>query len=217
MLETIRRGATPAYGTREALSTAGLLQVCDWLEFFEAVEYIAKGMLKRSGTAGFSAFTQEVNEVFADEGVAYTITNTGDIVLRVTTEYVQAGSDAMSMLDRDDLEVYGRQLTDAYDKLKLRKLDPTSAVAAAVGALEGVVRVALGVDSGNISANRTRLRELLHPTLVNALVNLEAYRGDIAARHEANRGDVSQEEAIAVLHMCSAAITLVRQRAPKGR
>ncbi len=211
LLEYLR---APAQASRlEADSVVNLLMSADWLHFYEAVEFLAtrmRAMGDFNGPDSYELFRGDVNAVWVDEAVAYELTDAGEVIQRVSSEFVEASEAALELANRSELEAQQRQLLDAHEKLKLRKLDPPGAVLLAVGALEGVARSVLGKTSGNLSKNADQLRQRLHPALVQLLTSLEGYRGDVAAQHDARPGKlVTEQEAIFAIHVCSAAVVLL--------
>jgi len=191
LLEYLRAHYKPV-ATYEHQAISGLINALSWPQFYEAVEYIAlklHAMPSEIYTSAFKQFRADVNAVWQDEAIAYAITHDGEVTQRVSAEFVEASSTALDALARAGLDAEEQQLVDAHAKLKLRQLDPAGAVLIAVGALENTARHVLGVTSGNLASNKTRLGSVLHPTLVNALVSLEAFRGacDRSARREGCR------------------------------
>jgi hypothetical protein len=82
----------------------------------------------------------------------------------------------------------------------------------AVGALEGVARWRFGKTKGDLGDVVRELKAAIHPTLagaIDALLKIEAYRGDMAAHADKADRTVTPEEAIFVIHQCSAAIRLL--------
>jgi hypothetical protein len=82
----------------------------------------------------------------------------------------------------------------------------------AVGALEGVARWRLGKTTGDLGDMARELKSAIHPALggaIDSLLKIEAYRGDMAAHADRADRTVTPEEAIFVIHQCSAAIRLL--------
>lgn len=223
MLRASRRAAVEE-GWYELQATAVIYQ-CDWLEFYEIIEHlatktkaydVAHGPYYRYERPHFARFREELNQLLADENVGYELDDAGKIQMNASRDMVEASAAALATLTAVSLVAPGKQLHRALEKLTFRQLDPTNAVKDAVGALQGVLAARFG-GKGYVSDNAATLRSMLHPTLaaaVDSLVKIEAYRGDMAAHADKAAASVTTDEAIFVVHACSAAIALL---ATKGR
>jgi hypothetical protein len=210
-------------GTHEEM-TESLLGRCEWLEFFEIAEHIASKIKTYSSNSHyvsqyegqrFERFRTDFNSLLADEGVGYEIDGDAKVQMNASREMVEASAAALERLTANNLTAPAEQLRRSLEKLTFRKMDPTNAVKDAVGALQGVLSARFG-GKGDVGDNVARLRTVLHPTLavaVDALVKIEAYRGDMAAHADKPDRAVSVEEAIFVVHVCSAAIALLASTA----
>ncbi len=202
---------------------AGLLGACEWLEVFEIIEYLAAKASEHSvaypygeNAHLYEVFVGGVNGLLADENVGYELDDDGKIQMNASREMVEASASALGALQDASLDAPAEQLRRALEKLTFRTLDPTNAVKDAVGALQGVLVARFG-GKGAVADNAARLKSVLHPTLaaaVDSLTKIEAYRGDMAAHADKPGHAVTVEEAIFVIHVCSAAIALLA--APKN-
>jgi hypothetical protein len=153
-----------------------------------------------------------VNALLEDENIGWRLGNDDRLTHAVSAEFTEATAGAVAASDRPELTHLRDQLTSALDKLKQRKIDPENAVKDAVGALEGVARWRLGKTTGDLGDMARELRSAIHPALggaIDALLKIEAYRGDMAAHAARADRAVTPEEAIFVIHQCSAAIRLL--------
>lgn len=203
----------PAENDRGEHGVRLLLTKADWLEIFEMIESLAalaqaRDEEYRYDPSQFERLRAEINRLFGDENVGYQLDEQGRLQLTASREMVEAAAEALSATAAGSYSASAEQLRRALEKLTFRKLDPTNAVKDAVGALEGVVRTRCN-GKGDIGANTACLKKYLHPTLVEALVKVEAYRGDMAAHADRPGRTVDVEEAIFVVHICSAAVALL--------
>jgi hypothetical protein len=217
MLRASRRAAVEQ-GSYELQATAVIYQ-CDWLEFYEIVEHLAATANAYDGDHGryyppqrphFDRFRDDLNQLLSDENVGYELDDAGKVQMNASRDMVEASAAALATLTTASLVAPGKQLHRALEKLTFRKLDPTNAVKDAVGALQGVLAAQFG-GKGHVSDNAAALRSL-HPTLaaaIDSLVKIEAYRGDMAAHADKAGASVTTDEAIFVIHACSAAIMLL--------
>jgi hypothetical protein len=223
--ELLRASRRPRGSGSGEVRVLDFLAKVPWLEIYEIVEHMAAKMKDHDRTAyrdsndHFVTFRRSVNELFDQESTGYLLDNEGKVQLRLSTEMVEAVTAALGTTERGPYAASAEQLRRALEKLSFRKMDPTNAVKDAVGALEGVVRVRLN-SKGDIGDLSPKLRVLLHPTLagaVDALVKVEAYRGAEAAHADKPGRAVTVEEAIFVVHVCSAAIALIASHADEAR
>jgi len=190
-----------------------LLIGCDWQEFYEAVEHVTAGLAKSVASRDqLRSFREHVNRIFAEENVGYTMGTDGTLTMTASPALVEAAASALDRAKGGPYAAAGEQLRRALEKLSFRKLDPTNAAKDAVGALQGVIGVRFG--KGSVSDSSAQLRRLVHPTLagaVEALVKVEAYRGDMAAHADKPDRTVELREAVFVVHLCAAAIALLAE------
>jgi hypothetical protein len=196
------------YGHPEKAIDQLILERSDWLEFYRIVELGAE----LSRYQGTSNYREIVNALLEDENIGWRLGTDGLLTHAVSPEFTEATAAALAATDRPELTHLRDQLTSAIDKLKQRKHDPTNAVKDAVGALEGVARWRLGKTSGDLGDMARELKSAIHPALggsIDCLLKIEAYRGDMAAHADKADRTVTPEEAIFVIHQCSAAIRLL--------
>jgi hypothetical protein len=185
-----------------------ILQSSDWLEFFRIVELGAELSLQR----GNSTYRDRVNVLFEDENIGWRLGRDGLLTHAVSAEFTAATAAAAAATNRPELTHLRDQLTSAMDKLKQRNFDPKNAAKDAVGALEGVARWRFGKTTGDLGDMARELKSAIHPALggaIDSLLKIEAYRGDMAAHADKADRTVTHEEAIFVIHECSAAISLL--------
>jgi hypothetical protein len=185
-----------------------IVERCDWLEFYRIVELGAELSARR----GPKDYSEKVNALLDDENIGWRLGKDGLLTHAVSAEFTEATAGAVAATNRLGLTHLRDQLTSAIDKLRQRKLDPTNAVKDAVGALEGVARWRLGKTSGDLGDMARELRSAIHPALggsIDCLLKIEGYRGDMAAHADKADRAVTPDEAIFVIHQCSAAIRLL--------
>ena len=192
-----------------------LLAKADFKEVFEIIEHVSALAIEYDRTHiiytradVYRAWQSKVNRLLADENVGYQLDDKGLLQLTASHEMIDAAASALHATEHGHYAASAGQLRRALEKLTFRKLDPTNAAKDAVGALEGAVRTRCE-GKGDIGDNVACLNKILHPTLVSALVKLEAYRGDMAAHADRPGRAVKLDEAIFVVHVCSAAIALL--------
>jgi hypothetical protein len=198
------------YGHPEKAIDQLIIKKSDWLEFYRIVELGAE-LSAHQGNSNYP-YRDRVNALLEDENSGWRLGRDGLLTHAVSAEFTEATAGALAATNRPELTHLRDQLTSAIDKLKQRKLDPENAVKDAVGALEGVARWRLGKTAGDLGDMARELRSAIHPALggaIDALLKIEAFRGDMAAHAARADRAVTPEEAIFVIHQCSAAIRLL--------
>jgi hypothetical protein len=193
-------GAAPGGSVQDQLEH--FFRTCPWLEFYEAVEAVDR-YLAETHPELLQEHRSLADEILCDEGVTLAF-GTGDFLRpSIPKEFEDAANAAFANAP----PVYADQLRKALSKLSVTRSDPENAIKDAVGALEGVAQEFTG-RKGTLQQTAGELRASLHPALVEALLKVYAFRGDVAA-HAAKSGIDRSLEAAFVVHVCCAAIQML--------
>lgn len=180
----------------------------NWLDFYTFIESVNTYLTQQDYFVA-SEFRKAVDGLLSDEAVVYRFGDQSFLVAGATKEFVEATSAALSSAP----PLFANQLRRALEKLRVRSLEPENAVKDAVGALHGVVAQTVSRKANTLGDLGNALKSKVHPTLagsIDALLKLEAFRGDKAA-HAATPEGISIAEATFVVHQCAAAIAFLSE------
>lgn len=190
-----------------------ILRACEWWQFYDIVEKIAKLVLGRLDDQHLDDFARRIDAILAAEGIVWQLQ--GTVVTRrfepVTQEAIQK---AHALLAAPKYRGPDEQFAKAIGHLNRRpQPDMENCVKDAVGALEAMANIVSGTQGQqlNVLIDREPIRSQLHPTIRQCIEKVYAYRGAAPGVSHGLVGEptVSVDEAQWVLHMVASTLVLV--------
>jgi hypothetical protein len=187
----------------------------DWLDLMSVIVYYLRDDPEElvDDPARADQFRNRLNEAMARHHSAYMMEPNGMMVEPGSSASEAAIAQARAILSDPAMEGPDRQFQDAVLALT-RRPNPgnEAAIAGAIGALEGVCRIALGdnrITLGDAIKDIAR-QQGLHAALTATIDRLYGYASDAGGRHGLV-GKADADEAIAefAVHQSAAAIVLV--------
>ena len=190
---------------------------CQWNAFFDAVEACSK-IVSAGASVAAADFEYNFNELLVENGVQWVLRD-GKVERRRPEPVATAIEKTVQVLTQEGFERPNTQLLKALHALDERpEPDVENCVKDAVGALEGTARTLVGKPSASLSTilNSEPFKTTVHPTLRDALLKVEAYRGDApGAGHALVTGKlpINVADAEFALTTCTAGILLLIEKA----
>lgn len=197
---------------RNSWSLRWFLEGCDLLDYLDALTIIFDFLQDRFLDLR-DEFRDTLNQSLLRFYSAYQMMPDGVIVLSGSAPAELAIAEARALLTDTRFAGPDRQFQSAIHSLQ-RRPNPNfeSAIAEALGALEGVVRIALGDERVKLGEALIRIREEhhLHKALVQSISNMYGYASDAGGRHGlVGEPDADSTVAEFCVHQSAAAIILI--------
>lgn len=194
------------------------LKKANWSRVLDVCQLIYHTILEVYGNERASRFNAELNKVFYESGVAWRMDE--DRFERVI--HPEAGESihrARLILAEPRFQAPAEQFKLALNQFNDRP-EPNykDSINNAIESVEGMVRIISGNKSGLLPQilRREPFKSNVHPTLIEALIKLYAFRGDETAHGIVEPFHVAPEEAELVLGMVTANIVYLANKFPKS-
>jgi len=199
-------------------STRMLLEFkTEWYEVLDLCQEIHSIFQDVYGSEISGVWNSELNKAFAEAGLMWRAVGSDfeKVMDEVTAGSIQA---AKNILVEPRFEAPSEQFGIAVSQYHER---PTpnlkDCITNAINALEGVARIITGQESMlSTLLQGSLLREKIHPTLLESLSKLYAYRGSVTAHGQTGEQDqwCDIEEAEWVLGMCATSMVYLANKFP---
>lgn len=193
-----------------------LIDTCDWFKVYDIIEALYAGFAKsdeRKGEDNASAFADDINGFFIDEGIGWQIVE-GKIITRGTEAFEAVVTEATSALKAFERTTAAKHLREALEDLSRRpEADLPGAAYHAMGSLECVARDLTGDGKATLEDILKRHPDLLPKPLDTALSQVWGYASN-EARHVLEGREISRDETELLVGL-SATVSTYLLRKPK--
>lgn len=185
----------------------------EWFDFLTACEIVYRYLAGDDSEEIGMLFREKLNSALNRYGSPYTLTEQGEVVDSSSGPADEAIEDARALLADEAFEGADRQFQAALASYRSRPIArDEQAIASAIGAVEGVLRVVLSdrtIKFGPAIA-RVKNEHGLHPALASSLDKLNGYASDAGGRHgTVGKPDADHVIAEFCLHQSAAAIVFL--------
>lgn len=193
-----------------------VLQACQWWQFYDIVEKLAKLVLFRLGTPELDEMATRINNILAAEGIVWQLQGT-TVTRRIVPIVREAVERTHTILNAPKFRGPDEQFSKALGHLNRRpQPDLENCIKDAVGALEAVANIEAHAQGQqlNVLLDREPFRSQLPHTIRQCIDKLYAYRGAAPGVGHGLVGNpmVGFDEALWVLHVAAATIILIANK-----
>ena len=200
------------WGEEEAVQE--LMNTCLWFKVYDIIEAFYASLARldaRFGTRDASAFADDINEFFTEEGIGWQIVS-GQIVTRGTEAFETVVRTAISTLEGSERPTAAKHVHEALQALSRRpQADLPGAANHAIGALECVARDVTGDENATLGEILKHHRDLLPKPLDKALSQVWGYASN-EVRHVREGREISREEAELLVGLSATVSTYLLRR-----
>ncbi len=195
-----------------------VFQDCAWYQFYDILEDISKTIDRNIGPNDALLFAEQLNEVFAHEGLAWRFKE-GVIEREFPPQVTEAVQNLRAYFRDPRFGEVSKQFEKARGHLNKRpEPDFENCVKDAVGALEGAARILSNGKNSSLNHVLTSepFKSAIHQTIRDALLKIEGYRNDAPGAGHGNvpgKQKVETADAEFVLTTCAAGIMLLIEKA----
>lgn len=207
----------PHFGAWNFTAIEETVNRCEWYVFYDICELACNVVAKNSGWR-VEEFQTKLNEIFAIDVLPWCLDG-GLIAPRRPAVITEIFEHAKTALSEPRFSGPDEQFSKANQHLAKRpEPDTENCVKDAIGALEGIARIATNQPKRTLGEilKREPLKSTVPPLLLAAIEKVYAYRGDEpgVAHGQIGPSTVAIEEADWVLSMCASTMVYFAKRFP---